>query len=553
MTTLWRAIAHHLILVQPFIPTYIHLLISALFPIVAGSHASLSRPTSAAAPLNRSNEPPPNGAELEDDEDEHGPTEKTQHMEGWTPSDVIVYPILMTCALTALYFVLKWLEDPDIVNQILNLYLSAFGIFSIAKLVTDSVNIGISLLFPRTYVDQGIQWEVKQSQRLAFPRRGTDSQSAAGIQRSSPLPGPLSRIDIPGAVAKYLWASRSITVQPAFYIRTCVHGMMEASTSLRPQDVLGLLLSLAATLYFNFLDKPWWLTNILGLSFCYEALQIISPTNFYTGTLVLLALFMYDIYFVFFTPLMITVATSLDVPIKLLFPRPVNDLSSSQKQQFALLGLGDIVLPGIFIGLALRFDLYLFYLKGQASNSFLLKSKSDANVKSCDKHSKIAAEKFLYRTATGNWGERFWLGAKRDVRFNGGRFPKIYFRASVMGYLFGLLCTLTVMHIFKHGQPALLYLVPAVLSAVWGTAFCRGEIKQLWEYSEANEETPNTIQDGAIPHNNGSVNTVIEKTHQESPASPVAPKDTSARGYLGYIVIEKAGWIERARLARSTE
>ena len=40
---------------------------------------------------------------------------------------------------------------------------------------------------------------------------------------------------------------------------------------------------------------------------------------------------------------MVTVATSLDVPIKLVFPGPVRS---------SILGLGDIVIPGIVIALA---------------------------------------------------------------------------------------------------------------------------------------------------------------------------------------------------------
>jgi len=45
--------------------------------------------------------------------------------------------------------------------------------------------------------------------------------------------------------------------------------------------------------------------------------------------------------------------------------------------------------------------------------------------------------------------------------------------------------TLFIMHAFKHAQPALLYLVPGVLGAVWLTAVVRGEVKEMWEYSEA--------------------------------------------------------------------
>lgn len=49
-----------------------------------------------------------------------------------------------------------------------------------------------------------------------------------------------------------------------------------------------------------------------------------------------------------------TVAKSFDAPIKLLFPR-ADDLASG-KAPFSMLGLGDIVVPGIFVALILRYD-----------------------------------------------------------------------------------------------------------------------------------------------------------------------------------------------------
>jgi hypothetical protein len=63
--------------------------------------------------------------------------------------------------------------------------------------------------------------------------------------------------------------------------------------------------------------------------------------------------------------MMVTVAKSLDVPIKLMFPRPTPADDPTAASSHAMLGLGDVVLPGIMIGLALRFDLYLFYLHRQ--------------------------------------------------------------------------------------------------------------------------------------------------------------------------------------------
>lgn len=52
---------------------------------------------------------------------------------------------------------------------------------------------------------------------------------------------------------------------------------------------------------------------------------------------------------------MITVAKSFEAPIKLVFPQDFLE-AGIFGTNFAMLGLGDIVIPGIFIALLLRFD-----------------------------------------------------------------------------------------------------------------------------------------------------------------------------------------------------
>ena len=103
-----------------------------------------------------------------------------------------------------------------------------------------------------------------------------------------------------------------------------------------------------------------------------------------------------------------------------------------------MLGLGDIVIPGLFIALMLRWD-----------------------VVQCAQQGKKLSE---------------------------GK--KIYFYAQMTGYVLGLMTTVVMMIQFKAAQPALLYLVPAaILSAVF-TAAIRGQISQLFAYSEEAAEAP---------------------------------------------------------------
>lgn len=182
---------------------------------------------------------------------------------------------------------------------------------------------------------------------------------------------------------------------------------------------------------------------------------------------------------------MVTVAKSLDVPIKLMFPRPGDPQDPTSAPSHAMLGLGDVVLPGIVIGLALRFDLYLFYLRRQKR----VAATSAGEVET--------VEKAEYFPLAGRWSDHFWthslLGRplwsrddnKPEAPFT---FPKTYFKASLVGYVSGLLATLGVMMIWNHAQPALLYLVPGVLGSVWLTAVFRGELSLMWNYTEAVEE-----------------------------------------------------------------
>ena len=80
-----------------------------------------------------------------------------------------------------------------------------------------------------------------------------------------------------------------------------MHKIFSGKILLGPHGIVGGLVSVAVWTYFNFVDKPWYLTNLIGFGFSYAALQLMSPTTFATGSLILGALFFYDIYFVFFT------------------------------------------------------------------------------------------------------------------------------------------------------------------------------------------------------------------------------------------------------------
>lgn len=107
-----------------------------------------------------------------------------------------------------------------------------------------------------------------------------------------------------------------------------------------------------------------------------------------------------------------------------------------------MLGLGDIVVPGLFIALALRYDLYRYHAQNPTINY----------------------KRHMYK------------------------FPKPYFYATLFAYVAGLVLTMTVMHVFKKAQPALLYLSPSCAAAALIAAAVRREIPTLWAYKEISKE-----------------------------------------------------------------
>lgn len=183
---------------------------------------------------------------------------------------------------------------------------------------------------------------------------------------------------------------------------------------------------------------------------------------------------------------MITVAKTIDAPIKLVFEGPSGA---------SLLGLGDIVIPGIFICLALRFDLWQYYQKKAKYVPTSLETVSQDP----SSEQTVTTTETQYRTVKptfvdpqGRWGDRLWTSTWLGIFFGqpatptlaAAAFPKPYFYASMFGYFLGMLTTLAMLIIFRHGQPALLYLVPGVVGSTWLTGLVRGELKAMWTYTE---------------------------------------------------------------------
>merc|ERR1712151_453177 len=116
-------------------------------------------------------------------------------------------------------------------------------------------------------------------------------------------------------------------------------------------------------------------------------------------------------------------------PIKLMFPR---SLGGCGKLLHSMLGLGDIVVPGIFIAFLAKWD----------------------------------AVK---------------MGEDKSHSF-------VYLNTTMVAYVLSLITTVSIMLFFNAAQPALLYIVPYVLIASLAVAISRGEFKDLWDFVITEDE-----------------------------------------------------------------
>jgi minor histocompatibility antigen H13 len=189
------------------------------------------------------------------------------------------------------------MKDPALLNKILNGYFAIFGIFSVSRLVTDLLDSGHALIYPHRHALGGTLYHVNGVDEKAEPVAGLVKDKAA---ITSPLPGLLARVPLRARVRKMLWADRAMPGNK-WTLQFHLHRKLAGRFKVGPHGMVGVVVGLTTVAYFNLVDKPWYLTNLLGFGFSYGALQLMSPTTFATGSLILGALFFYDIYFVFYT------------------------------------------------------------------------------------------------------------------------------------------------------------------------------------------------------------------------------------------------------------
>lgn len=190
----------------------------------------------------------------------------------------------------------------------------------------------------------------------------------------------------------------------------------------------------------------WPLQVFMGISVCLNIIMSVPLPNLKIITIIMAMLFIYDIFFVFITPLftkdgvsiMERVATGSSskkqvfdapmdytpgeqIPLSIKIPYFQNTDFKVCMPIYGMIGFGDIVIPGLLTGYSAYFD------------------------------------------TLAHPGETKW-----------------YYIISCTSYAVGLVITYGALIGMGIAQPALLYLVPCCLLGVFGTAFKRGEVLAMW-------------------------------------------------------------------------
>lgn len=164
----------------------------------------------------------------------------------------------------------------------------------------------------------------------------------------------------------------------------------------------------------------WLLNNLIGLCFVFLFLRVIRLPGFNIGALFLFLAFFYDIFWVFYSEpifggnVMVTVATTVDLPIKLEWLR----MKSMIPDQCSMLGLGDMVLPGLITAFARKYDISI--------------------------------------------GKNY------------------YFPWSLVAYVVALVLCGTALVTTQSAQPALLYISPCLILTMLGIGWHRGDLPAFW-------------------------------------------------------------------------
>lgn len=160
-------------------------------------------------------------------------------------------------------------------------------------------------------------------------------------------------------------------------------------------ELAAFLISVFLTLIY-YISDYWVINNMIGVGYVFQAIRMITVKKMYVVIFLLSFMFLFDIYWVFYSvkqfgaSVMMIAATHLNVPIKIVWPH----IFATPVRKCSLLGLGDMAIPAF----AIKFYSYA------------------------------------------------------DTKLKTGKF---YHTIAIVGYAIALITCIIVLSVFKSGQPAL--------------------------------------------------------------------------------------------------
>jgi len=294
---------------------------------------------------------------------------------------------------------------------------------------------------------------------------------------------------------------------------------------------LSFLVVLAWFLTRN-LSGSYVLQDFLAILICCVFLKQVRVTTLRTASLVLAAFFSYDVFMVFLTPFIFGSSVMVDVatagqpqqvtnpacycrlnpsddnvcgvgevmPILLRLPR-MNDYRGG----FSMLGLGDIVLPGLLLSYALRTDYELarglhprassdanerIYPSDGAMNTQLPHLTANSGISSPSLVQRGPNSSFTSNTLSQ---ESSITSSSNAISLNSSLLSTLakygiildgLWIIALVGYAIGLIFANFAVALFQMGQPALLYLVPCTVIPICAMSIFRGDFDALWRGRE---------------------------------------------------------------------
>ena len=209
-------------------------------------------------------------------------------------------------------------------------------------------------------------------------------------------------------------------------------------------EVISFIISgIIISIYF--ITKHWILNNLICFGLCFTFLSLLILKSFNLCFLGLFAYFIYDTFWVFYSEkvfehnLMDFAASSMRIPVKIEFPVLFSNIPINGCM---LLGLGDIILPGIVIKYCRRFD--------------IIKKKNE-NEKKSPSFDCEEKKGFFSSVISSFYGYNIFL------------------------YVISVSVAIIMMFGFDHSQPVLFYISPIFIVGLLGKSFLNKCFYDFWK------------------------------------------------------------------------